>query len=234
MTEFSGIKAEALWLLAQNKFNNSKEFYEENKEKINNGVIYPMRQIAAHLSPYMYKLDSKMNLIPAKMVSRIRRDTRFTNDKTLYREHVWIMFMRPKNLWQGYPCLWFEIRPGGYYCGVSYFGATTGLMEVYRRLLLEQSDNFFKAVKSTESVGAKYYADTFKREKNPDIDDKLKPYYNVKSFYFMIKFNDISPLASNEILKDLRKIYKAFSPMYRFLLQASERYTAISGGDEDV
>ncbi len=85
MTEFSGIKAEALWLLAQNKFNNSKEFYEENKEKINNWVIYPMRQIAAYLSPYMYNLDSKMNLIPAKMVSRIRRDTRFSKDKTLYR-----------------------------------------------------------------------------------------------------------------------------------------------------
>ena len=35
---YNGITPEAMWLLAQNKFENSKPFYEEHKEEIKAGV----------------------------------------------------------------------------------------------------------------------------------------------------------------------------------------------------
>lgn len=79
-----------------NRFNDSKAFYEENKEKIKANMTVPMRQIAASLSDMMLDIDPFMNTIPTKMVSRVRRDTRYTHDKHLYRENMWIMFMRPK------------------------------------------------------------------------------------------------------------------------------------------
>ena len=113
MSDFKGITQDALFLMQLNRFNDSKAFYEENKEKIKANMTVPMRQIAASLSDMMLDIDPFMNTIPTKMVSRVRRDTRYTHDKHLYRENMWIMFMRPKKEWHMYPCMWFEVTPRG-------------------------------------------------------------------------------------------------------------------------
>mgnify|MGYP000010143632 CR=1 FL=1 len=75
---YSGISAQTMFLLAQNRFENSKIFYEEHKEQLKAGITVPMRQIAGELSPFMYEIDEMMKLDPVRMVSRIRRDTRYT------------------------------------------------------------------------------------------------------------------------------------------------------------
>ena len=87
MSDFKGITQDTLFLMQLNRFNDSKAFYEENKEKIKANMTVPMRQIAASLSDMMLDIDQFMNTIPTKMVSRVRRDTRYTHDKHLYREN---------------------------------------------------------------------------------------------------------------------------------------------------
>ena len=47
MSDFKGITQDALFLMQLNRFNDSKAFYEENKEKIKANMTVPMRQIAA-------------------------------------------------------------------------------------------------------------------------------------------------------------------------------------------
>jgi len=234
MKNYDGITGEAFWLLGQNKFNNSKEFYEANKEKIVRLAIRPMRQIAEIISQDMEKIDDRMNLVPTKMVSRIRRDTRFSKDKRLYRENVWIMFMRPKAEWPTYPCFWFEIQPTGYSYGVSCFETSPAFMELYRILLLERSDEFLKAVKKTEKAGAAFYADTYKKEKKTDIPENIKKYYNVKNMYFMAKSNDLNVLESDAIITQLKAAYANLAPMYRFLKFAADRYIALGEVDKNA
>ncbi|HBV44332.1 MAG TPA: hypothetical protein DEF14_08070, partial [Ruminococcaceae bacterium] len=77
MSDFKGITQDTLFLMQLNRFNDSKAFYEENKEKIKANMTVPMRQIAASLSDMMLDIDPFMNTIPTKMVSRVRRDTRY-------------------------------------------------------------------------------------------------------------------------------------------------------------
>ena len=87
---YDGISRETLFLLADNRFRNSKEFYDEHKEELKSGITVPMRQIAGIISSEFAKLDPLMVTNPVKMVSRIRRDTRYTKDQSLYRENMWI------------------------------------------------------------------------------------------------------------------------------------------------
>ncbi len=234
MNSYDGITGEAFWLLGQNKFNNSKEFYEANKEQIVRLAIQPMRQIAEAIAAEMEKIDDRMNLVPTKMVSRIRRDTRFSKDKRLYRENIWIMFMRPKAEWPTYPCFWFEIQPSGYSYGVSCFETTPAFMQIYRQLLLEQPDQFLQAVKKTKKAGADFYADTYKKEKKPDVPENIKMYYNVKSMSFMAKSNDLTMLESDTIIAQLKAAYENFTPMYRFLKCAADRYIALGQVDNNA
>lgn len=227
MNNYDGIKSDAFWLLGQNKFNNSKEFYEANKAKIKLLALQPMQQIAQIIAEDMSKIDDMMNLNPAKMISRIRRDTRFSNDKGLYRENIWIMFMRRKAEWPNHPCMWFEITPKGYSYGVSSFDITPRYMDLYRKALIEHPKEFLDAARKAEEKGAKFYAERYKKEKNTDIALELKEYYNVKSFYFMAQSSDLSVLESDKIIEELRAAYGGFAPMYYFLKSVSDEYVSL-------
>ena len=99
--EYKGITPDSIFLLAENRFRDSKAFYEEHKEEIKANITEPMRQIAGICVQDLLEIDPLINSIPTKMVSRVRRDTRYTKDKRLYRENMWIMFMRPKHEWRG-------------------------------------------------------------------------------------------------------------------------------------
>ncbi len=221
---YSGIQPEALWLLAQNKFENSKLFYEAHKEEIKQGVTVPMRQMAGELLEMMYEIDDMMNLDPVRMVSRVRRDTRFSKNKNLYRDNLWTMFMRPKHQWQFHPCMWFEISQNSISYGVGNYDTTPAMMEIYRQHLVKYEQEFLQAVKSARSVGASFSAQGYKKPKpgNPSVG--ILPYYNVKRMCFITERNDFEILQDDTIITELKKAYTAYTPMYKFLLKVSDEY----------
>ncbi len=221
--EYSGITRDALFLLADNRFRDSKAFYEEHKEEIKAKVTVPMRQLAGIVVEDLLSVDPLMNSIPTKMVSRVRRDTRYTKDKRLYRENMWIMFMRPKHEWRGYPCMWFEVTPAGYSLGVGFYGDEPGLLATYRKALREKPDEFIDAVKKCEMTGAIMFRNSYKRP-FPDCPEGLEEYYNLKDVGFMVCFGELEDLEDNRIIEIMKGIYKAYTPMYKFLLDISDEY----------
>ncbi len=227
---YNGISAEAMWLLAQNRFENSKPFYEEHKEEIKKSVIIPMRQIAGELSPLMYEIDDMMNLDPVRMVSRVRRDNRYTHDKHLYRDNLWVMFMRPKKEWETHPCMWFEVRQEFFSYGVGGFSMPPALMAIYRRHLIEREQEFLYAVKSARKIGAAFSGECYKKPKPGNPSPAVLPYYNVKYLSFMVTRNDFETLTTPKLIEELEEAYKALAPMYKFLKEISDEYVATQGG----
>ena len=221
--DFKGITRDALFMMADNRFRNSKAYYDEHKEELKAKMTVPMRQIAGILGEELLSLDPMMNTIPTKMVSRIRRDTRYTKDKHLYRENMWAMFMRDKHQWRGYPCMWFEVTPSSYSYGIGFFDNEPGLMAEFRKFLREESEEFIQAAISCEKTGARLSGQQYKRLQ-PDCPLGLEEYYNCKDFYFINFSGELNDLESDKIIGILRDAYKAFAPMYRFLLKVSDSY----------
>lgn len=223
MYEFDGISAKGLFLLAENKFNNSKPFYEEHKEEINRLVVKPMRQIGAALSGEMADLDENMNLNPVRMVSRVRRDTRFSKDKHLYRDNIWIMFMRSKQDYKYLPCMWFEVTQDYLSWGGAFFRAIPALMAHYREDIIKYPDEFRNAVRSAENAGFIFSGEAYAREKEGDCPEDLKKYYNAKDCFFVKQSTDFSLISNGRIIEELKEGFKALSPLYKFLLRVVER-----------
>ncbi len=221
--EYKGITRDSLFMLADNRFRDSKAYYEEHKEEIKSNVTVPMRQLAGIIGEELLAVDPLMNTIPTKMVSRVRRDTRYTKDKSLYRENMWIMFMRDKHEWRGYPCMWFEVTPREYTLGVGFYGDESGLMATYRKALRERPDEFKKAVKSCLKAGAMFSSRKYKRP-FPDCPEGLEEFYNAKNFFFIAYEQNLEDLEDNKIVEIMRGTYKAYTPMYKFLLSVSDEY----------
>lgn len=226
MYNFDGIKTDGIFLLAQNKFENNKAFYEQNKEQIKKLVMNPAKQLASIIGEDMFRYDPKMELDPNKMVSRIRRDTRFSKNKDLYRENVWIMFMRNKKIDTFVPCFWFEFYQDHYNCGVTFFDSNAGVFEKYRQLIHDYPRVFRNAVKSCISAGCNISGHSYKkpRENTDEIPKDLQGFYNMKNLTFMKSYWNISDLENEEFIDELKNTYKKMNPYYQFLLKVYEEY----------
>ena len=233
MSEFHGFDRDTFLLLAENRFNDSKPYYESVKETLKQKAILPLRAICADLQDELFAVDEHMMLVPSKMVSRIRRDTRRAKDKNMYRDNLWVMFMRHKYEWRCQPCMWFEIMPGGYTIGVGAFNTDPSYMEHFRRVMLENQRVFRAALKKVHAVGAVEDLEQYAREKSGDIAKDLKPYYNAKSLYFIRYSSDMEPLFDGSVLQELRESIAAYRPMYQFLLKVMEEAIAEKGQNYD-
>jgi uncharacterized protein (TIGR02453 family) len=214
---FSGFKSEALKFLFENKFNNSKDWYESHKVEYKQYVYNPFVELIMELAPAMIEIDIKLITIPSKLISRIRRDTRFSKDKSLYRDNVWLVFLRDKSNMSISPCFWFEISQRGSSYGVGYYEACTGSMANMREMIIKRHPVFLSALKCYESqnefvIGGEMY----KRSRFPDQPENLKLWLDRKNIYFECVKNDFKLAFSKELPNVLKEGFKKLKPIYDF------------------
>jgi uncharacterized protein (TIGR02453 family) len=215
---FKGFKADALRFLFENRMNNSKEWYDSHKKEYKQYVYNPFIELITDLAPTITSIDSQMITNPAKLISRVRRDTRFTRDKTLYRDNVWMVLLRDKNLMSIAPCYWFELNQKGSSYGVGYYGAQTGSMAKMRDMVINKHPLFLKALEYYESqnkfiIGGEMY----KRSKFPDQPENLKLWLDRKNIYFECIQNDFKLAFSEQLPEVLSEGFLNLKPIYDFL-----------------
>ena len=231
MGNFKGISPEGLMLLAENRFNDSKVFYDAHKDEIKEKVIKPVYDLINDLQPILEKTDPEMNLVPSRMVSRVRRDTRFSKDKAMYRENMWVMFMRDKRKMQyRQPCMWFEFTMQGYNYGVGLFWCDSKAMELFRKELDEHGDEFLKALNKIKKLGIVPNLTQYKKDRSSGKDQRLKEYYNAKELYFMSPLRPLDKLFDGSCEEELERALKAFAPMYNFFMRITLK---LLGGNEN-
>ena len=213
--------------MAQNRFENSKSFYEEHKQELKDGFTVPLRQIAMALGSKVFALDDMIVTDPVRMVSRIRRYNRYTKDKSLYRDHLWVMFMRNKHEWMNYPCMWFEVNQDCWGYGVGTYYADAQFLELYRRALLERPKEFLDAVHRAENTGAECLNIYYKKKKPGNPTAEIEPYYNIKSLGYMKIRTDFKTLESEKVIDEVGRAFDEFAGLYLFLKSVADERTML-------
>ena len=229
---YEGITADSLFLLAENRFQNSKSYYEEHKPAIRQGVIEPLRHLAADLAPAVLAIDPLLVVDPMKngCVSRVRRDTRFTLDKCLYRENVWVAFLRDKRAWDYcLPAFYVDFSIQRVEYGVGFYSAEPAVMQLLRRHAQEQPQVFLKALRRAQRAGfplsGQPYARPRSTEETPAL---LRPLYDCRNV-------ELSRTAGPEMMADpalperLAAEFEALAPIYRLLIAAVEEHHRLKG-----
>ena len=217
--DFPGISAESLFLLAENRFQDSKAFYEEHKPQINKTVVHPLKQLVADMTPAMLTLDSRLG----GHVSRVRRDNRFTHDKRMYRENMWIVFMRDKRAYDWcLPAFYLDFSVAHAEWGLGFYSATPAVMRALRGRIEADPIRAERAVRSAAEagfvLGGRPYARPRSTEDTPDL---LRPFYDCKSV-------DLSRCEGADFVADatlpqrLLAGFTALAPMYDLLMEAVE------------
>lgn len=221
---YSGIKPEAIELLCLNRFNDSREFYEEHKEELKQTITVPLRQMVLDLSDVLYDIDDKMYLDPVRAVSRIYRDTRGNRSKIRYRENMWVFFRRYKKEYPSAPFYYFEFYPNSYGYGLVFWTWRASNFKIVHDMIVEQPKRFMKALKSCEDAGFTFDCrDYYKTDRYPDAPKSLKPYLSAKNFGFSYNAFDIEHLNDVSLIDEIKLAFDIARPMYEFMTEAYER-----------
>lgn len=218
---FKGIKPESIELLCLNRFNDSKEFYEEHKLELKEGITVPMRQIVLDLSGLMYDIDDKMLTDPVRSVSRIYRDTRGNRSKIKYRENMWLMLRRYKKEYPSAPFFYFEFYPNSFGYGLAFWTWKQSAFKEVHNLIIEHPGRWLDAVEACKQAGLTYNArDNYKKDMYPNAPKEIKPYLSAKNMEFSYSSFDMNRINSPSLIDELKLAFDLARPMYSFWADA--------------
>ncbi|MDT8717715.1 DUF2461 domain-containing protein [Clostridium sp. 19966] len=222
---FKGFSKETIEFLRELKQNNNKAWFEENKDNYKKLLLTPLQYLVMDMSQYILSIDPLMEVTPSagKTISRIYRDTRFSKDKSPYKDTMWITFKRPSKNWSSSPAFFFEISPNSYRYGMGFFSADPHTMELFRGKIDASLEKFKKAV----SFYSKQNTFVLEGDRYKKILDKGKPedildWYQRKSLYLVNNKNIDDTLFKEELVTELKTNFALLAEFYHYLYSIKE------------
>ena len=181
---FTGFTQDAVDFLTDLRFNNNQQFYEENKQRYEEKVKAPLRALADEMAPVIALIDPKLDTRPGRTMSRIRRDTRFSRDKSPFRDHAWLGWRYPGEARsEGFGMYW-GFGPEWIVWGCGCYATDKPLMDALRLHIRRHPDEVRRALNQKGSPGRfSMYGEDYKKIAVPkDEPDDLRALYIKKGF----------------------------------------------------
>ncbi len=221
---FDKFTPEMLDFLAENHLQNSKAWYDEHKEDYRRLVVEPYHLLIEEMTPDMLEIDPQFVTVPSKALSRVRRDTRFTKNKDLYRDHAWLVFRRPKERLGSSLCYYFGTDQDGWSYGIGYYDMPSDVREEYRRMILHHDTQYLQARQALEQTpDFALYGESYKRVPFPDAPEEDLAWLNRKNIGVICFHDDYDALFRGLFYDTMISNIKRIAPFYYFLRTAEER-----------
>jgi len=217
--KFTGFTQETFDFFAGLKENNYKPWFEEHRLIYELDVLQPLKALTLTMTPAMYSIDSQMDFRPAKILSRIYRDIRFSKDKTPYKTNMWITFQRIVQDWETFPGFYMEISADSYQYGMGLWMGKKNVMDEYRAKIEYEPESFRQM---TEDLIANHRfvigGDEYKRPVTNSLPDYFQPWIQRKSIYLYKTCPLGKELFDEGFAQHLAKEFILLQPLYNFFV----------------
>lgn len=216
--------------LMENRFMNSKEWFHEHKDIYDEYVLKPLTELAIEMAPTMEMLDPTIVTIPKinKVLSRIYRDTRFSKDKSLFRESMWLSFKKDKKEFRHFPEFFVILNPQMLIYGCGYYYMQPETVDAMRELIEENHPLFRKALKAYEGQNIfTLEGEMYKRSKYPGYDENIRNWLDRKCVCFSHYSTDFSLVFSDKLGETVCNDLVKMKDIYDFLILAENRARGI-------
>ena len=218
---FQGFSRRTFTFLRDLGHHNDKGWFQAHRPVYEEHVLQPLRDLVSDLADSMLGIDLSFELAPAvgKTISRIYRDTRFSKDKSPFRDCMWITFKRSGRDWARYiPGYFLEINPTWYRYGLGFYDAAPDLMARFRQQIDDDPSSFLKAVAwfARQDVFT-LEGERYKRPIGQDKPEPIRTWYGYKSFYLSCnrKIDDV--ILSPEFADQLAAHFTLAAPLYHYI-----------------
>lgn len=200
------------------RFHNHKAFMDANRERYIRDVRQPFYQFIEAMAPYMQEIDPDMEVRPAKCLSRINRDTRFSHDKSPYRDHLWVAFRQSAMGKDGVPFYWFEISPEQVVWGLGIWGENRAVMDAMRRRILAHPEDYLRVLPVLQERGFALSGQEWKKMAVPEeIPPVLRPWYLKRQIYAEKLDLPLSVIHASDLVERVARDFQALKPLYQIM-----------------
>lgn len=215
---FEGFKGDLVSFYAEIRFNNNKPFMDAHRQEYYDKVRSPFYAFIDEMAPAMLDIDPDMETRPAKCLSRINRDTRFTKDKSPYRDHHWVAWRIQAAPKEGMPFYWFEIRMEAVSWGLGIWGENKKLFDALRGRIVARPEEVARALDAADANGFTLGGNFWKNIALPEgLPERLLPLYKARDIYF--EKAGVSPAMAfaPDIVARVSADFTALKPVWRLL-----------------
>ena len=215
---FEGFNGDLLSFYADIRFNNDKAFMDAHRKEYYQKVRDPFYAFIQELGPTMLAIDEDMEVRPHKCLSRINRDTRFTRDKSPYRDHHWVAFRQAAIPKDGMPFYWFESRLEEVSWGLGVWGENANLFDALRRRMTANPDEMLRILQLANDHDFAIDGAIWKKMRPPGgLPVALSQVYCARRLYFERQHIDPQWIFDPSITDRVAADFKALAPAWRLL-----------------
>ncbi len=217
---FNGFTEETVQFLLDLRFHNYTDYFHQEHDRYVRTVQTPFYELIEDLSPAMREIDPGMECRPHKCLSRIHRDTRFSRDKSPYRDHHWFLFRRAGEPREKSLFFFGEFGPERLAWGMGIWGDNRELTDQFRRRLTANPDGILALLDDMDMAKRRLFlgGSSFRKlPVPPEIPERLKMWYLIREMYIG-KFDPDYTLAfSGALREEMEKDFCTLAPLYRLL-----------------
>ncbi|OQA15914.1 MAG: hypothetical protein BWY62_00405 [Firmicutes bacterium ADurb.Bin356] len=219
MESFTGFTEETYRFFWELAFRNETEFFNENRTRYEREVKAPLNKLALALSQTALLVDSSFNVRPAAVVSRIRRDTRFSKDKTLYRDHAFLVYKHYGQRTSESYVLYAEFERNAYGYGMGMYGPQTALMNAMHKRMLNEPELFLSLVNEPAFKSRfSHHGVMYKRPRFTSALKELQPWLNMRSLSFGYSSDKLQNTFKPGLVDEIKEGFMLLKPVYRFIM----------------
>ena len=214
---FQGFSNETFEFFMAIRFNNNRAFFHDNHDWYMNAVRRPGLALAEALSPAIEALDDDLERRPDRVLSRINRDIRFSNDKSPYRDYIWLGFRGGNDTENNQPAPYFELTMDGAAYGYGMYHPNRPMMNGLRQAL-DADPAEFAGIWTPLAEDFRLYVNPIKRMAVPEgLPECVKPWYNLRGFYIEKEIRDFDLLKSARLADEISEGLRRMTPLYRYM-----------------
>lgn len=197
--------------------NNNRDWFQANKSKYE-AAKENLSEFGDNIIAELIKTDDIETLSGKKALYRIYRDIRFSKDKTPYKEHFGLSFLRATKSRRG--SYFMHIKNGGEnLVGGGFYGPNSADLALIRSHIAAEPERLRKILKS------KKFKDTFGTLQGEQLKSAPRGYsvdhpaidlLRYKQLYVFRRFTDKEVL-QDDFQKEVMKTYKAIRPFFDYM-----------------
>lgn len=222
---FTGFPEETIRFFLELRFHNEASFFNSHRDEYEQFVREPFYGFIEAMAPAVRDIAGDMELRPSKCLARIRRDTRFSKDKSPYRDHMWLLFRRAGETREASAMYWFELAPDRVEWGLGFWDNNRPAMDALRKRMREKPDEVLQAFRDARvpAEGLDFYGARYQRMAiPPGLPQTLQELYPMKELYVKRVNVPLRTAYSQEIVTQCSQDLLQLKPLYLLLRQAAD------------
>ncbi len=210
--------------LSDLEHHNNREWFEQNKDRYQNGVLFPALDFIEQMHPLLQSFAPHFEAIPKKVggsLMRIYRDVRFSRDKSPYKTNIGIQFRHELGKDIHAPGFYVHIANDECFLGVGCWQPEANTLGKIRDWIAQSPDKWFSACPQNDSEEWRLWGSKTSRPPHGYATDH-RAIEDLKRKDFVL----VSSMTSDEVLDaalvDLvAERFKSTVPFMQLLCQAT-------------